>query len=453
MAVQPFPPMATPNSTASESAPGILTLPQPHTCVTTVWSGSTSHAAFALADQLVVSATSFVASLIVARTCAKEQFGIYSLGLTVVTVLVGIQQALILSPYTMLRNRRQGCEEQTYTGSILIHYGLLTVASWLLVSITATAVWLSRTSAGLAPAIWALGVAITFMLLRDFQRRLSFAKLRFERALIVDLVIAMLQTAVLVLFAKYWSLSPARAFAAIGFASAVPAAAWYIFHREYFSFVPQEARSDAALNWTAGRWVFGSYLVVLGSSQLYPWLIFLFHGAAAVGMFAAAWTAVAIIQTLLMGLGNYAGPTLAAAHPRGLQHLRRFVFKISAVVVIVLIVLNVGILIVGERLITLLFGAKYAGTGMLVFLLALGISATALSTGPACALWSIGREDINCKVGALGLGIALILGIVLVRAYGALGAALAAVIANSLVSAGKCMGYTKVIANLARRDA
>src|SRR5438093_12540376 len=103
-------------------------------------SGRAHDAAVAISDQVVVSGTSFIASLIIARACTKEEFGVYSLGLTLITILLGVQQALISSPYTMLRSRHTAGDERSYTGSTLVHYGMLDVAAVLVIA-SGTILW------------------------------------------------------------------------------------------------------------------------------------------------------------------------------------------------------------------------------------------------------------------------------------------------------------------------
>jgi len=213
-------------------------------------------------------------------------------------------------------------------------------------------------------------------------------------------------------------------------------------------YIPHQVVRDARRNWDAGKWVFASYMVVLSGSQLYPWLLAISGGTAAAATFAVCWIPVAGLQTLINGIVNYSGPMMVRAYALGPERLHRFVIWMSMAAAGILIPLNLGILFGGEPVITFLYGAKYEGTGAIVLLVAWSISATALSTGPVCALWTVGREDVNTKVNVLGLVITLTLGVPLTNRYGPIGAAFSLLLANSLVSVIKCVGYLKVISRL-----
>lgn len=43
---------------------------------------------FGIADQIVFSAGNFLSGLIIARTCSQAEFGLFSLGMTVVYILI-----------------------------------------------------------------------------------------------------------------------------------------------------------------------------------------------------------------------------------------------------------------------------------------------------------------------------------------------------------------------------
>ena len=48
-----------------------------------------------LSDQAIVSAVNFLTGVIIARTCSKEGFGLYTLGFSIMLFVVNMQGALI----------------------------------------------------------------------------------------------------------------------------------------------------------------------------------------------------------------------------------------------------------------------------------------------------------------------------------------------------------------------
>ena len=67
-----------------------------------------------LVDQAVVSVTNMGTSVIVGRTCAKEQLGLYASGLSLILLLIAIQAALITVPYTISNPRIPKLEHPLY---------------------------------------------------------------------------------------------------------------------------------------------------------------------------------------------------------------------------------------------------------------------------------------------------------------------------------------------------
>lgn len=404
----------------------------------------------ALADQVVVSATSFVTGLLVARACTKDEFGYYSLALTFVSVFLGIQQSLILSPYTLIQHRLRGRGEQVYAGSTLVHEFLFSTGAVLGLMVGAGILYHSGRSRGFATAICGLLAAITFILLRDYDRRISFAKLHFRHALAVDVFIAVAQTAALLILSRSGYLSPTAAFVVMGAACAIAAAGWHVKHTRYFAWPSHHVLTDLKRNWEAGKWVFASYLAVLGGSQLYPWILAKTHGVSATGTFAAAWTAAAVLQTFVIGAGNFSSPLMARAYARGVRDLHATVLAIFAFLTVPAVLFTVTVMVSGERLLAFIYGSKYAGNGTLLFVLAFAVSATAIGAAPSCGLWAVGRENVNFKINMIALLSAVTLGPLLTASYGVMGVASCLLGTNVLVCMIKWVAYAGIMSRLNR---
>ena len=61
-----------------------------------------------LADQAVASATNFVTGIIIARTCSKEELGLYMLGFSLILLMTDFQTSLITTPYMVYAPRLKG---------------------------------------------------------------------------------------------------------------------------------------------------------------------------------------------------------------------------------------------------------------------------------------------------------------------------------------------------------
>ena len=85
-----------------------------------------------LFDQGIVSVASFVTSVLIGRN-APEELGVYFIVLSIVYFIRGVQQQMILTPYTIFHHQYQNGGLDSYRGSCLTQqFGLTTLASLLL---------------------------------------------------------------------------------------------------------------------------------------------------------------------------------------------------------------------------------------------------------------------------------------------------------------------------------
>jgi O-antigen/teichoic acid export membrane protein len=106
--------------------------------------------------------------------------------------------------------------------------------------------------------------------------------------------------------------------------------------------------------------------------------------------------------------------------------------------------LTLVLMLWGERFVTLLYGSRYAGNGLIVGVLALNLLAGVLGFPFSRALLATERARADFLLNLVALFIMLTLGLRLVQTHGALGAAIGLVGANlatSLVKAGIFLSY------------
>ena len=299
--------------------------------------------------------------------------------------------------------------------------------------------------------VWALVVVIAFILLRDYARRVCFAQLRMRTALLLDSCVAVGQIGGVALLAYLGVLSASRTYWVIGAACGLAALAWLIRMRTEFTLRISQAILDLRHNWSFGKWVFASGLLWTLSMNLYPWILAAFHGTASAGVWAACLGIIAIGNPLVMGAQNFLGPRIAHSFAEGgLSALRRFAFRASLVFSGLMIPLCMILLIFGGSLMVLLYGAKYAGNGIVVSVLAVNLLVTAAAFTYSRALFAMGRADVDFKVNFAALFVLLAVGIWLVKAWGPLGAAYSLLIANIAASVPRVV-ICAVLTDSARR--
>ena len=390
-----------------------------------------------LMDQGVVSATAFATGVVVSRTCSQSEFGLYTLGATLVVFLIELQTALISSPYMVYSPRLQGAERARYAGgNLVLQLSLGLFAAVVLAVIAATITAFGMGSEGLAPVLTVLAVVVTFTLLRDFLRRVAMAHMQMETALFLDISVTCLQLSALVIVAVLEAMSAPLAHALIGAACATASVIWMARNRNTFSPSIASARRDLKQNWSFGKWVFASGLLWAISIHTYPWILAAFHGTAAAGVWGACITTLALMIVPSTGLQNWLGPRIAITFAEGgTKRMQRFVVRAAVGFGAVLTLMAALMIAFDEELLVLIFGEKYAGNGLVLSVLA----ASVIARGPAFCfsrgLFAIERADIDFWVNLVPLTVLLTVGMWAISAYGAIGAAVSLLVAHSLVSA------------------
>jgi O-antigen/teichoic acid export membrane protein len=402
-----------------------------------------------LADQGFVSAANFLTGVIIGRICTREQFGLYILGFTIVSFLMDIQTSLISSPYTVYSPRLKNSGHAQYSGSTLIHQLSLSVLAMVGLVAGGLALCIGIGPQDLLPVVWALVVVITFILLREYARRICFAGLRMKTALVLDFSVALGQISGVGLVAYLGFLSASSAYWVIGIACGIAALGWLMVYRKAFSFNFNQIISDLRHNWLFGKWVFaGNMLSLISSQYLSPWLVTGFVGAGATGVFGACWWVVALVNPFLIGLGNFLGPRLAHANTQGILELKKVILKATFFIIGITGLFCFVLILWGGSLVVLVYGSKYAGNNAVVSVLALSVVASAVSLAVGYGLWALERPQVNFKVSIIQLGVTLTIGLMFVKPFGLLGIACGLLAGNAAASIVRCIVFNRLVRSM-----
>lgn len=409
--------------------------------------------ALSLVDQGIVSATNFATGVIVGRTCSKEELGLYMLGFSLIFLVTDFQTSLISTPYMVYAPRLKGRAHALYTGSTLIHqlaFSLLTMLALLCGGVAAN---IGVGLTGLGPVLWALVAVIGLIMLREFARRVCFARLSLMTAFVFDTSIAAGQVGGLLVLARFGLLSASSAFWTIGVACGVAVLWWLWLERGSYSPRMSESLADLKKNWVFGKWLFASGLVWAISINFYPWLLAAFHGTASTAVWAACLGVVSVGNPILLGVQNFVGPKIAHAYAAsGSSSLRGLVLKITAAVSLPMSLLCLTLILWGGRLVTLLYGYQYAGNSLIVAIMALYLLVATAAFAFSRALVAIERADLDFLVNFAALFIMVTLGFWLVRAFGPLGAALGLLGGTLATSAVRAAAFLKVTVRTLERQ-
>ena len=180
-------------------------------------------AVLALTDQALISGANFAVSAAVARCATHDDFGRFSLGLTVAITLMGVHQALVLSPQAMLAPERSAMQAPSYQAALNRLHLAVMIGGLGIAAILAS-------FGGPCRLVAATVAALACRMAAEHVRRSAYARTSSGGALVVD---------------------------AVGYLPLAGAAIWLWLH-------PHALPPDAGLWMLAGAgllsWLFGSWL-------------------------------------------------------------------------------------------------------------------------------------------------------------------------------------------------
>ncbi|PWB82115.1 MAG: hypothetical protein C3F08_00460 [Candidatus Methylomirabilota bacterium] len=390
----------------------------------------------AILDQIVVSAANFLTGAIIGRVCAKDEFGLYMLGLSIVFIVMAPQTSLISPPYTVFSPRLDASARATLTGSVVVHQLLVTALIALGLATVALALPAAGTDANMPFVIQALATVIVFILFKEFARSICFAIMDFKLALFLDAISSLLQVFMLVALAEAGSLNARTSFVAIGIASGVGAMVWLLRFRRNIEITAGDVVQDFRKHVKFGKWLFFSIVIWSLWSNSYPWILTRYHGTETTGVFAACMGVIAFANPIANAIGNFVGPRIAHSYAElGVASVRRSVMVLVIRIAWLVAPLCVILISFGNWIAIFIYGGKYAGLGLEIGVLTLSFFVTAVSMPLARSLQAMERPDVDFVVNLFPLLVMILVGIPLVKSLGVVGAA-CGLLAGNLVAAG-----------------
>lgn len=357
--------------------------------------------AISLGDQAIVSATNFATSVILGKCCDNQSLGVYYLALSLVYFIRGLQEQLIAAPYMIYANKCEPQQLPRYSGSVLVHETLLLLLTCGIISASA---WWMGDGSELSQVLWILAGTAPLMLLREFARQFSFARMNIVSATVLDATVGVLQIALLLLLAKAETLSTSTAFLTIALSVAVPTLCWLAFWRGTFRAEPKATIDDARQNWTFGKWAVASTLLACVAAYALPWVLKFHDGEGAAGILGAATTLAGLANMFVLGMSNFFAPRAARAYATGgVSSLRSVLLKAAALYSVVLGPLVVCALLAGDQVMRLVYRDGLDGAGQIIAVLALGQWINSMGITAGNGLWAIERPAANFTADAINL--------------------------------------------------
>jgi O-antigen/teichoic acid export membrane protein len=400
----------------------------------------------ALVDQAVVSAASFLTTVIISRFTDPGQLGIYAIAFSILASVYTIQGQLISLPYSIQRHRQVEAPAE-HAGGSLVFAGLLAAAVTMVLAIIALSLIAGGGRGELMAITWALIGVMPFALLRDFFRRFSFAHLQMGNALILDLAVAVIQLLMLGWLGWAGQMSAVTACLAMGASCGIAALGSLYLSRGRFAFDVGQVRTTARQSWNLGKWLVANQIMVQVQRYSAYWLSVMIAGAAATGIFTACMSIVAFTNPLFYGLNNiFTQKSVLAWKEGGAAGLQRQTFHDLLLLGGALAPFCVLALWAGEDVMRFFYsGNEYQGYGQTIAVLAFAILASAVGSPASNALASMERPRTTLVINSIGTVLTVILVGGLTANWGLNGAAYGLLSSNVIVSLGLWIGFLSLI--------
>lgn len=399
-----------------------------------------------LADQTIVSGTSFLSTVLIARAGDPSELGIYAVSISILTILLSVQETLVLTPYSVQLHNPLATHEE-HAGSSLALSTMLSASGLLIFLVAAAILGVSTIATPVVAMTGTIGLVIPFVLLREFGRRFAFANLRIHQALIQDVIASALQIGALAWLYGNGLLTAVNATLALGAACLLTSLGWFLIMLRQLSFRREELRENFERSWCLGKWLLGGRLSVNVQGYGSYWILTLLFGAAATGVYAACMNIVSFANPLIYGLTNVITPRLALAFKEGggcavWQLAIKEALLLGVVVSAFCFVVALG----GDHLMQLLYrGPEFSGYWHALVILSLAILALAVSMPAASALATIERPRAILATAAFASVVTLVLVAVLAVNWGVTGAAYGYLVGNAILAVGRWTALFRIV--------
>ncbi len=264
----------------------------------------------AAVDQGVISASNFLATIILARNVTPTELGVYGVGFVALRLVRSFQEGLVVQPLNVFGAAMDAASFRRYATSSTLLQVFLAIASSLAAALGG---WLliitGNDTAG--PALFWLWFAFLWWQLQEHIRRMLYTRGLLSAAVINTVLANALRLILMLWWVPQGKLSGIYGLHAIGWGSlgAMLPGLWAA--RSYWTRDFANLKETWSRNWGLGRWLLGGSLANWVAVEFYPVLTAGMISFAAAGAYRALQNLVAPIHLLLRATDTFLTPRAA----------------------------------------------------------------------------------------------------------------------------------------------
>ncbi len=315
-----------------------------------------------LIDQSGYSAISLLSSILLARACGKEPFGIFVLCMTFVFFAKVIQRSLVSVPFSVLYPRLQGKEQKTFLGSALVQHTGVTLL--LVLGLWPAAVVTGRMGGAenLGNLFGYFAGVLVSLLTADFVRTLLLAQFRYFASFVIG---AMTQTVLgimlLVFYCRQWlDIRSACVLMCTGYGLFVIAGG--ILLKGCAALDISVWGQDFRKNYEQGRWILSGTFLNYAGVHLLPWITLLWWDSGVVAVAGVLGMVSSFLRPVMQSMIHFLIPRFAdTIEQKGFIEVRRQTLLLVQMMMTAGVLLSLILYRYGDPLVGMVYGSSYCG--------------------------------------------------------------------------------------------
>jgi O-antigen/teichoic acid export membrane protein len=389
----------------------------------------------AIADRGFLGAVTFLTSILLGRSGGPGELGLFAIFFSLVFLALAIQESFLLGPYNLMAaGKADGQDRRRYLGAVLVDSWLLNAVVGAMFLASAGVLWAGGWNQA-ATLCLVLTLVAPCVLMREFARRVVYADFRPHTATAISAGVGALQLGFLLALVSTDRLTAATAFLAMGASSCMGVVAWFAADRRFFEFGDPGRRVRYLEHWRLGRWLLAGQVSDIVRGEMVIWLLWMVSDKATVGLYVACALTAAFPMPLHVAFSNMLVPQLAHVYRRqGPRQVDSLVRQAIGWLSLAMAAYATAAILLSGHLVGWLYGPKFIGTQHPLIVLVLSWSLAGATLTWARALVVVDRPDLMFYSYLAGIASNAVLCVPLVVAWGAAGAAYAALASTAIKS-------------------
>lgn len=329
------------------------------------WLPGSSSSVWALVDQAIVSGTTFLTSLLIARALGVEEFGRFALAIVVAVIAQSLHSALITVPLMTIGPLKTS-SRAIYAGAVIAQQAIFSLVAMLVSYIALSQAHFLVPTWQLDHLALPIALYISCTLFCELWRHLFYAFSNSRASALLDLGRCGLQTFLLIYYLWWRGTDVSGALYVMAFVAFLTAAsAWSAL--KSLAWCKGTFWSVMEEHWHFSKWMLVSALTGSVRDGTIAFATVAMLGLTEVGFLRAAQQLVMAINVPLQGFGKIALARASLAYASSgwyglVRFIREFVARYTLAIALSLLVLA----FIGEWMIVTMYGPSYAGAGYLV---------------------------------------------------------------------------------------